>query len=276
MSRYRKRIWLLLMAFASPLATAEDAIFSSAAVNWECGYTGRRDQWDDMCMAWRVTMGEFGYTKRRANYSRMRLFRFTDPALRSWGEDTVHADSAFAALVCTHGRNPDERGWRAAMYAEEHGTCSLTKPQRMYGRASGGQMRFMHMSSCNSVPWPLRATWDDAANGGVHVVAGFHGTMSISPHHVDQYRTMAQLGHILGVAPAWVVTMYRPTGYAGRAYPNCPVARAYGDSPERAARVADELYGENLADTQPRYARNLYVSGCDPKGDKSFQRPLPP
>lgn len=271
---------MALLALGARPGTAADAVFSSAAVEWQCGYESRRDEWDDMCMAWRVTMGEFGYTKLRANYSRLRLFRLTDPALASWGADTAHADSAVAALVCTHGRYPKaEQGWRAAMYAEEHGTCNLTSARRKYGRASGGKLRFVQASSCNSVPWPYRATWDRAAEGGTHVVAGFHGTMSISVLHVDQYRTMAVLGQVMGVAPAWVMTMYRPTGYAGRAYPNCPVARAYGDTAARAAQVLDERYGDNLADSAPQHARNIYIGGCDPKdsedGEREFQEPLP-
>lgn len=285
MSRIRLAAWVGVFGIVSALdafdASAGDAAYSSAAVAWDCFYKGRRDDWDDMCMAWRVTMGEFGYTKLRANYSRLRSFRFADPALVAWGADNANADSAIAAQICTHGRYPDpSAGWRAQMFAKEHGSCVLTSAQRSYGRASGGQMRFLQMSSCNSVPWPYRATWDDAARGGVHVVAGFHGTMSISPYHVDQYRTMAQLGQVVGVAQAWITTMYHPPGYAGRLYANCPVARVYGESSARAAQVLEERYGDNLPDTAPAHAKNLYISRCDPRDDEKsgeleFQEPLP-
>lgn len=272
-------LWLLL---AAPVSTVlAEAVFTSAAVEWDCFYEARRDYWDDMCMAWRIRMGELGYTKKRGNYSRLRLFRWADPSVASFGLDNDYADSAIAAQICTHGRYPNaSQGWRGAMYKKEHGTCNLNKSRRKYGRESGGKLRFLQLSSCNSMPWPLRSTWDSDAEGGVHVVAGFHGTMSIGPEYVDQYRTMATKGKQTGVAEAWVETMYHPTGYAWRMYPNCPVARAYGDSEARANTVLEETYGDNLDDTEPRFAANLFIGGCDPhdddeEGELYFQRPLP-
>lgn len=258
-------IVLLVATFVVPPAHG-DSVFSAAATHWECYYRGTRPHWDEMCGGWRRRMATFGYSDSHANNSAVRLLRFTDPALQPWGADNDYADASFASIICTHGRHPNATaGWRGTMYKPEHEQCFLEKKDRKFGRASGGKLRFLHLSSCNSIPWPFRATWDSAATGGVHVIAGFHGSMYIGADLVDDYRAMATEGHYdPGVATTWINKMYKLVTWGHGGYSQCPVARAYGNDSERAAQVLDERYDDNLTDTSPQVAVNLYIGGCDP------------
>jgi hypothetical protein len=243
-----------------------ESVYTSAATTWECT-SGERPDWDDMCMAWRLRMGELGFTKKRANYSRMKVLRFTDPSLQTWGIDNTASDSAVACMICTHGRYPRNYGWRGVMYRKTYGFCELKQQHRKFGRASGGQMRFLHLSSCHSIHWDNRHTWNSAAQGGVHVIMGFHGRMFIGQDFVPDYRHQASDGQVLpGAAWGWLQNMYHAEGFAGRAFEQCPVARGYGDTEDRAFRVLSEKYGENLGDREPKYAYNMWWGGCQPGG----------
>jgi hypothetical protein len=275
-----KSVLIFPIALLAPLLFADglraEAVWSSAATKWNCT-SGTRPEWDDMCREWRKKMGAFGYTKKRANYSRMVVFRYTDPALEDWGKDNTEIDSAFAAMMCTHGRYPRDLGWRAVMHHSTHHMCELTVAQRKYGRASGGSLRFLHLSSCHSMNWDTRHTWDSAADGGVHIVMGFHGRMFIGSDFVPDYLHQASDGqNYPGVAWAWVTNMYHAAGFAGRAYQQCPVARAYGDSDERAYQVLSERYGDNLDDSAPVFAYNLFIGGCQPGSTVDGHKPVPP
>jgi hypothetical protein len=96
---------------------------------------------------------------------------------------------------------------------------------------------------------------------------GFHGRMHIGDEFIPDYRHQASDGQNLpGVAWAWLENMYHADGFAGRALEQCPVSRSYGDTEDRAWRVLNERYGENLEDRQPKRAINLFYAGCQPSG----------
>jgi hypothetical protein len=154
---------------------------SSAITTWsgQCS-GGERLWWDDMCMAWRKQMGSKSWVEWKRNYSQVQGSRYADNSVKVWGNDDASSgmDWNDAGMICTHGGWSSGR-WTGSLYDKDpDNSCKMSSNKMSLGWNSGGWLRFMHLSSCNSIRYDQRTQWFDAANG-VHVVTGFHGLMYI-------------------------------------------------------------------------------------------------
>ena len=166
---------------------------SSAITTWggSCGGS-TRDWWDDMCMAWRHKMADKGWTPWWRNFHLVQGNRYADNSAKSWGIDDTSSgmDWNDAGLMCMHGGWGSGR-WNGSIYDQDpDGSCASSSDKMRLGWNSGGWLRFMHLSSCNSIRYSQRTQWFDAANG-VHVITGFHGLMYIGSNYVDEYSDLA-------------------------------------------------------------------------------------
>ena len=248
-----------------------------AITTWGNCVGDARPDWDDMCIAWWARMGQNGWgmgpPSTEANVT---VDRFDD--VSSWGADDsapFGVDAYNANMVCTHGER-DSKGWWGLMHHKVHGECGANVAQLRLGPSSGGKLRFLHLSSCNSAHYGDWYRWQPAAEGGVHVVTGFHGYMYIGPQFIDDYAAMAQAGNQLSVAVAWQSYM-KATKFWPWEVTTCPVTLAFGhDQPTAVNRAIVERYNYFLSNspsgTNDNYYYALYPSGCTTDG-ASF--PLP-
>ncbi len=264
--QFSRHLYALALAAALGAGTAQAAsVWTSAVTKWDGDCSGaERDWWDDMCMAWRHEMGALGYNQVWRNFGLVRVGRYADPSIDSWANDNGNLDSTDAGLICWHGSYNDD-GWVGSMHTKEHDDCKLNTNQMKLGKASGGRSRFYHMSSCQSMQWERRTKWDAVANGGVHVIMGFHGLMWIGSSYVDEYADLAWDGQIAeGVGKAWVDDMYHVDHWYNSYKSTCPVARAYGDSAAHSSSRLNELYWQNLADQPAYWVTTRHISECSP------------
>lgn len=242
-----------------------DTVWSSAITKWDGDCSGaQRDWWDDMCMAWRKKMGNLGFGQNWENFSLVRVGKFADPAILSWGIDNSRIDANDAGLICTHG-STNSSGWVGSMHTKDHGDCKLNTSEMRLGKASGGRLRFYQMSSCQSMQWENRLKWFGTAAGGVHVIAGFHGLMYIGSQYVDEYEDLASDGtNSMGVGKAWVSDMHHVDHWYNSYKTICPVAMGFGNTAQRSTDVLNERYASKWADTAANWTTSRYISGCDP------------
>lgn len=262
----RRLFYVLLLAFTLGAGTAHAAsVWSSAVTKWDGDCSGaERDWWDDMCMAWRHQMGALGFTQYFANFQYVKVGRYADPSIDNWADDNANIDYADAGLICLHGRY-DNVGWVGSMHTKDHGECGLNVNQMKLGKASGGHSRFYAMSSCQSMQWERRTSWDAVATGGVHVISGFHGLMWIGSSYVDEYSDLAWDGTVgEGPGKAWVDDMYHVDHWYNSYKSTCPVTRAYGKDSAHAYAALSEQYLANRADTPAWWVVTRYISECSP------------
>jgi hypothetical protein len=240
---------------------------SSAITSWSgsCGGS-TRTWWDDMCMAWRKKMGAKGWTQWWRNYSLVQGNRYADSSVKSWGiDDTGNGlDWNDAGLMCVHGGWGSGR-WNGSIYdADPDGSCAAAPNKMRVGWNSGGWLRFLHLSSCNSIRHEQRTEWFEAANG-VHVVTGFHGLMYIGSQYVDEYRDLADQGmNSRGVARAWLDNMHHVDHWYNSYSTVCPMAIGFGPTQQAARDIHDETYNGHWAHPTPNWMHTRWNSGCDP------------
>lgn len=254
-----------LAALGTAGTALADSVWSSAITKWDGDCSGsQRDWWDDMCMAWRHEMADRGFVPVWHNFSLVRVNKYVDPSIASWGNDNNRIDAQDAGLICTHG-SVDATGWAGSMHTKDQGECKLNVDQMKIGKASGGRLRFFHMSSCQSVQWDKRLSWFGPAKGGVHVIAGFHGLMYIGSQYVDEYEDLAADGTASkGVGKAWVDNMHHVDHWYNSYKTICPVAMGFGNTAARSADVLNERYASKWSDTAANWTTSRYISGCDP------------
>jgi hypothetical protein len=244
-----------------------DEARSFAITKWDGDCSGStRNWWDDMCMAWRKKMDSKGWDIWWANFHHVKISRFADSSIHSWGADDSSGgfDHGDAALLCTHGGH-DGDGWYGVMHTREHGECQTNVPQLQIGPASGGRLRFFHMSSCNSVRWDKRTTWFGPASGRVHVITGFHGLMYIGQKYVDEYSNLAKHGFSSkGVGKVWVDEMHHVDHWYNTWKTVCPIALGFGNSQSASEDALNEKYVSHWIDRSPNWMTARYKSKCDP------------
>lgn len=267
--RVRRLGWAMLgsvLLASSPQAIGQYA-GSSAITTWGGGCSGStRTWWDDMCMAWRKKMGDKGWILWWRNFSLVQGPRYVDPVERPWGIDntTSGMDWNDAGVICTHGGWSSGR-WTGTLYdADPDGDCSMTSSKMRLGRTAGGWLRFLHLSSCNSIRYSQRTQWFDAA-GGIHVVTGFHGLMYIGSSYVDEYRDLANEGmSSRGVAKVWLDRMHHVDHWYNSWKTVCPVAVGFGATTSEAQGKHDETYNAHYGHPTPNWMHTRWKSGCDP------------
>lgn len=242
---------------------------SYAITVWDgnCGGS-QRDWWDDMCMAWRHRMGAKGWEQWWNNFSLVQNPKFADPAKETWGVDNGSSgwDRGEAALICTHGGHNATNGWIGSMHTDVGHGCSITTNQLQLGAASGGHLRFLHLSSCNSVHWDELDKWWSPAAGRVHIVAGFHGYMYIGSDYVQEYEDLAELGFSNGVGNTWIDKMHHVDHWYNSWETVCPVVLGFGETSAAASNALNEKYNDHWPDQAPNWRHTVWWSGCDPDG----------
>lgn len=264
---------------ASSHAEATPTAGIQAIAEWgDCGSASdARPEWDDMCISWWAQMNRNGYALGFPNLQGgVTVDWFDDKA--SWGADDsgpFGLDSNNAAMVCTHGGH-SSAGWSGQMHHRSHNECYADASQMSVGPQSGGRLQFLHLSSCNSAHYGEWNPWKKAAQGGTHLITGFHGYMYIGNQFVDDYASMALGGVQMGVGIAWQAYMK-----ATKVWPwevtTCPVSLGFGENVNVAAnRVIAERYNYYLPNSPAGhngdYVYALYPSGCTNEG---AQFPLP-
>jgi hypothetical protein len=240
---------------------------SSAITDWNGQCSGStRSWWDDMCMAWRHKMGDKGWITWWRNYQLVQGNRYADNSARPWGIDDTSSgmDWNDAGLVCTHGGWSSGR-WTGTLYDQDpDGNCSMSSSRMRLGKTSGGWLRFMHLSSCNSIRHSQRTQWFDSAQG-VHVVTGFHGWMYIGWPYVDEYRDVANQGmSSKGVARAWLDNMHHVDHWYNVWNTVCPMAIGFGATSQAARNAHDETYNARWPHPVPNWMHTRWFGGCDP------------
>jgi hypothetical protein len=256
---------LVLLSHSNTSLAGEARSFAITKWDGDCSGSTRK-WWDDMCMAWRKRMGSKGWDQWWSNFSNVRISKFVDPAKASWGKDNAWngIDRGDAALLCTHG-GYDDNGWYGVMHTKENNECGLNTNQMQLGKASGGNLRFYHMSSCHSVRWDRKTKWFDPAAGKVHVITGFHGLMYIGSKYVDEYRDLAKYGFSSkGVGKVWVDEMHHVDHWYNSWKTVCPIALGFGDTEAASANALNEKYTSNWTDKNPNWVTWRYISKCDP------------
>lgn len=242
---------------------------SFAITKWDGNCSGsQRDWWDDMCMAWRHKMGDKGWEQWWNNFSLVRARKFADNSRVAWGRDDEWngVDRGEAALICTHGGHSATTGWSGSMHTDEGNGCSIDTTRMMDGPASGGTLRFLHLSSCNSMNWNELGMWWGPAAGRVHVITGFHGYMYIGSRYVDEYRELADGGFTSGVGRLWVDRMHHVSHWYNAWETVCPVSLGFGETAAQSDHALDEKYNDRWPDRAPVWMTYMWKSKCDPDG----------
>ena len=266
----RACIWfgaLLILPIMSSSSAHAQYAGSSSITDWSGGCGGSsRSWWDDMCMEWRHEMGDHGWVQWWRNYSLVQGGRYVDPVERPWGFDnsTSGLDWNDAGLICTHGGWGSGR-WNGTLYdPDPDGSCAISSGKMRVGRTNGGWMRFLHLSSCNSIRYDQRTQWFAAA-GGVHVVTGFHGLMYIGWLYVGEYGDLAdEAMSSRGVGRVWLDDMHHVSHWYNFWNTVCPVAIGFGATVAEAQGKHDERYNSHWGHPTPNWMHTRWKSGCDP------------
>ncbi|NJO14442.1 MAG: hypothetical protein HC877_01460 [Thioploca sp.] len=217
-------------------------------------------------MAWRKEMGNKGWTQAWWNYQYVTAEKFVDPSIFAWGKDNNYFDGGNASLLCTHGGFNND-GWYGVMHTKVNGKCTVGASEMKLGKASGGKLRFAHLSSCNSVRWDLKEKWwEKAAKGKIHVITGFHGYMYIGSKYVKEYKELAKKGFTKGVGKVWVDEMHHTSHWYNSWNTVCPIALGFGDTKQHSLDALDEKYNSNWSDKAPNWMSYRWISKCDPDG----------
>ncbi|MBF0364947.1 MAG: hypothetical protein HQK50_05210 [Oligoflexia bacterium] len=257
----------LIVTFSSPVSNADQAR-SYAITKWDGDCSGsQRDWWDDMCMKWRNTMKNKGWSVWWNNFNLVRVSKFVDPAISAWGVDNGSSgiDQGNATMLCTHG-GYDGNGWYGKMHTKENGECAVNLNQMKLGTATGGKLRFLHLSSCNSIRWDQKEKWFGPAAGKVHVITGFHGLMYIGYYYVGEYGDLANEGFSRGVGKVWVDRMHHVDHWYNVWKTVCPIALGFGDTETASAAALNERYNSKYPDRSAYWMTYRWKSGCDPDG----------
>ncbi|MBK5914636.1 PAN domain-containing protein [Rhodocyclus purpureus] len=242
---------------------------SYAITKWDGNCSGsQRDWWDDMCMAWRHRMGAKGWDQWWNNFSLVQNPKFADPQEETWGADNGSSgwDRGEAALICTHGGHGAATGWSGSMHTDVGHGCKINTNQILAGPASGGHLRFLHLSSCNSMNWDELDKWWMPAGGRVHLVTGFHGFMYIGGRYVDEYEDLANDGFSSGVGNNWIHKMHHVDHWYNAWETVCPIVIGFGETAAAATNAVNEKYNDRWADQAPVWRHVVWWSKCDPDG----------
>jgi hypothetical protein len=240
---------------------------SSAITTWNGGCSGAtRDWWDDMCMEWRLEMADQGWTDWHKNFQLVQGNRYADDSARPWGVDDTSSglDWNDAGMMCLHGGWSSGR-WNGTLHdPDPDGSCAAQAPNMRVGGASGGWMRFLHLSSCNSIRHSQRTQWFDAAKG-VHVVTGFHGLMYIGYWYVGEYSDLAdEAMSSVGVGKTWLNDMYHENHWYNVYKTVCPMTVGFGKTQSAAHDAVNERYKSHWGDPTPNWMNTRWIAGCDP------------
>lgn len=218
-------------------------------------------------MAWRKKMGSKGWNQHYANFSHVKAYRYIDSKVFAWGEDKWNMDYADAGLICTHGGHQED-GWYGVMHTKNNGHCYLNLPEMRLGpKGNDGNLRFYHMSSCNSVRWNHKLLWFTPASDKVHLITGFHGYMYIGSRYVKEYRKLAQKGFTSkGVGKTWSDEMHHVDHWYNAWQTVCPISLAYGGTAAQAVNAQNERYTSNWSDKNNNWVNYRYYKGCNPSG----------
>ena len=234
-----------------------------------CAATSLAD-WDDMGLAW---YNEITNTSHTGAYSKDGQFingnivdsMFTDAGVVAWGNDHNNIDLAHAAMMFMHGSENSDR-WQGSVRVDEAGTgdCQTWQGDMRFGNTS---LRFLHLSSCNSLDdnqWADR-WWGSFS--GLHQVDGFHGFMWIWSELNDNYRDFADDAFSTTIGNAWLDNLY----YADISGTDdqCPVAYAVGsNSDDTWNRIGTERYNNVLSNpASVGYWGTIYIENCDPANE---------
>lgn len=242
---------------------------SYAITKWDGNCSGsQRDWWDDMCMAWRHRMGVKGWDQWWNNFNLVQNPKFADPAEVNWGQDNGSDgwDRGDATLICTHGGHSASTGWSGSMHTDVGNGCSINTNQIRVGAASGGHLRFLQLSSCNSMNWNELDKWWGPAAGRVHVITGFHGFMYIGEDYVQEYEDLAEQGFSNGVGNTWMDNMHHVDHWYNSWETVCPIVLGFGQTAAAATNALNEKYNDRWADQAPNWRHRVWWSECDPDG----------
>ena len=152
------------------------------------------------------------------------------------------------------------------MHTNDGHGCSVNTNQMQVGPGSGGDLRFLHLSSCNSIHWDEKGKWWGPAAGRVHVVTGFHGWMYIGSRYVDEYEELANDGFSRGVGDVWMDKMHHVDHWYNSWKTVCPIALGFGETSSQAANALNEKYNDRWPDRRANWMHWTWWSGCDPDG----------
>jgi hypothetical protein len=131
-------------------------------------------------------------------------------------------------------------------------------------------LKFLHLSSCNSLDdnqWSDR-WWESFS--GLHQVDGFHGFMWISTAYTTDYQDFASDAFTSTIANSWIDNLYRPD--ISGTDDQCPVAYAVGaDSNDTWNRIGTERY--NNIHSNPNtvgYWGAIWIQNCDPANEDTI------
>jgi hypothetical protein len=266
-------VMLAAIAMARDASPANKATaYWTAYFNGSCGPQPDCPFWDSYCQTWMGAMSTWGWQTAGYGGPDLSAEKFDS----SYGKDNLAptgVDSGQAALICTHGCKSSD-GWRGTMHSKStvSGTdCTADANSMALGPNSGGKLKFLHLSSCHSMRWSTMVTWRNKAAKGVHVVTGFHGIMYITPFRIAEYQNLANNGHSMSVALAWVWSMYHSWNFAEAMIgwgETCPVSMVLADNYTNAMnRMWGERYNAIDADRPTNTWYVLFPGGCAPKDD---------
>lgn len=281
--RWKRMVAILPIACVSVVLGSHKEAVVHVVNNWNGGdCTAEQRCWSNMTNEWYVEI-----TKSQAapaghgsqawfadgnyvdSFSLSRDSTFTDASLSTQGTDNWNdrIDDVDVAMVGMHGYNANSDGtWYGKVRIDEpgDGSCNAWQPEMELGE-SGGDLEFLHLSSCLSMDqqdW--HPNWSSTF-AGIHQIHGFHGLMFIfCDGYPDRYRDFADDSFYVPVALAWLDNMYDQRD--GVDNDQCPVSRAAGfGQANTLTRMFTERYNNVLSDpVNPTWHHVLYVAPCNP------------
>lgn len=229
--------------------------------------------WDDMGLAWynevTDTAHSGAYTQDGQTIDGNIVDSlFTDTSAVNWGNDHNNIDIADAALIFMHGSENNDR-WQGSVRVDEAGAgdCQTWQGDMRFGNTN---LKFLHLSSCNSMDdnqWADR-WWESFS--GLHQVDGFHGFMWIGSDLISDYEDFASDAFTSTIADAWLDNMYHAD--ISGTDDQCPVAYAVGaNSDDTWSRIGTERYNNVLSNpASVGYWGTIYLENCDPANEDTI------
>lgn len=241
---------------------------------WNAGCAGANlSLWDDMGLAWYNEITNAAHSGAYAQDGQtidgnIVDSLFTDINAVNWGNDHNNIDIADAALIFMHGSESNDR-WQGSVRVDEAGAgdCQTWQGDMRFGNTN---LKFLHLSSCNSMDdnqWADR-WWESFS--GLHQVNGFHGFMWIGSDLISDYEDFASDAFTATIADAWLDNMYRPD--ISGTDDQCPVAYAVGaNSDDTWNRIGAERYNNVLSNpASVGYWGTVYLENCDPANEDTI------